>query len=139
MTTNPNLKRSRESSTSNSTNEFDNISEDDESNSDTDYHISETESDDISTDEFISQNEDSSDSYASDNDLSDSYVHDDNDIVKHAQPEFVEKNGISWSSQKTQVPGRLSAINILLKKSGSITPFQTMIDMHLDCLLLKIF
>ncbi|CAF3169628.1 unnamed protein product [Rotaria sp. Silwood2] len=74
MTTNPNLKRSREFSTSNN------------------YHISETESDDISTDEFISQNEDSSDSYASDNDSSDSYVNDDNDIFKHAQPEFVEKN-----------------------------------------------
>ena len=81
MTTNPNLKRSSEISTSNSTNEFDNISEDDESNSDIDYHISETESDDISTDEFISQNEDSSDSY----------VHDDNDILKHAQPELIEK------------------------------------------------
>jgi hypothetical protein len=53
MTTNPNLKRSRDFSTSNSTNEFDNISEDDESNSDTDYHISETESDDISTDELM--------------------------------------------------------------------------------------
>jgi hypothetical protein len=54
MITNPNLKRSRDFSTSNSTNEFDNISEDNESNSDTDYHISETEFDDISTDEFIS-------------------------------------------------------------------------------------
>jgi hypothetical protein len=128
MTTNPNLKRSRDFSTSNSTNEFDNISEDDESNSDTDYHISETESDDISTDEFISHNEDLSDSYASDNDLSDSYVNDDNDTCKHAQPEFVEKNGISWSSQKTQVLGRLRATNILKKKFGSITSIQTMID-----------
>ncbi len=60
-----------------------------------DYHISEIESDDISTDEFISQNEDSSDSYASDDDLSDSYVHDDNDIFKHAQPELIEKNDVS--------------------------------------------
>ncbi len=64
MTANPNLKRSCKISTSNSTNEFDNISENDESNSDTDYHISKTESDDISTDEFISQEEDSSDSDA---------------------------------------------------------------------------
>jgi hypothetical protein len=113
MTTNPNLKRSRDFSPSNSANEFDDISEDDESNSDTDYHISETESDDISTDEFISHNEDLSDSYASDNDLSDSYVNDDNDMCKHAQPKFVEKNGISWSSQKTQVPGCLRAVNVL--------------------------
>jgi hypothetical protein len=64
-------------------------------NSDTDYHIFETESDGIFTDEFISHNEDLSDYYASDNDLSDSYVNDDNDIFKHAQAEFVEKNGSS--------------------------------------------
>jgi hypothetical protein len=115
MTTDPNLKRSREFPASYSTNEFDSISEDDESNFDTDFHISKTESDEISTDEFISQNEDSSDLYASDNDLSDSYINDNNDIFKHAQPEVVEKNGSSWSSQKTQVPGRLSAINILKK------------------------
>ncbi len=81
MTANPNLKRSRKISTSNNTNEFDNISENDESNSDTDYHISKTEFDDISTDEFISQDEDSSDSDASKHDLSDSYVNDDNGIL----------------------------------------------------------
>jgi hypothetical protein len=112
MPTKPNLKRT-EFSTLYGTNEFDTISKDDESNSDTDYHISETESDDISTDEFISQNEDSFDPYAGDDDLSDSYANDDNDIFKHAQPEVVEKNGISYSSQKTQVPGCLRAINIL--------------------------
>ncbi|CAF1552273.1 unnamed protein product, partial [Rotaria sordida] len=86
MTSNGNLKRSREMSTSNSTKEFDNISEDDESNSDTDYHISGIESDDTFTDEFISQNEDSSDYYASDDDLSDSHVNDHNDMFKHARP-----------------------------------------------------
>ncbi|CAF1177060.1 unnamed protein product [Rotaria sordida] len=128
MTSNGNLKRSREISTSNSTNEFDNISEDDESNSDTDYHISGIESDDTSTDEFISQNEDSSDSYASDDDLSDSHVNDHNDMFKHAQPDFIEKNGVSWSSQKTQAAGRLRTMNILKRKSGSITSIQTIVD-----------
>ncbi|CAF1167844.1 unnamed protein product [Rotaria sordida] len=128
MTSNGNLKRSREMSTSNSTNEFDNISEDDESNPDTDYNISGIESDDTSTDEFISQNEDSSDSYASDDDLSDSHVNDHNDMFKHAQPDFIEKNGVSWSSQKTQAAGRLRTMNILNRKPGSITSIQTIVD-----------
>lgn len=114
MTTNPDLERNREFSVLDSPNEFYNTSEDDESNSDTDYHISETESDDISTDEFISCNEDSSDSYVSDNDLSDPHV--DKNISEHVQPEFIEKNGISWSNQKIQAPGRLPATHIFKKK-----------------------
>ncbi|CAF0991562.1 unnamed protein product [Adineta steineri] len=101
---------------SNSTNEFDNISEDDDSSSDTDYHISETESDDISSDDLISQHEDSFESCASDDDLSDSYVNDDNDIVKRTQPDFLKKNGISWSTQQTQFPGRLHAFRLFITK-----------------------
>ncbi|CAF4730885.1 unnamed protein product, partial [Rotaria sp. Silwood2] len=92
------------------------------------YHISGIESDDTSTDEFISQNEDSSDSHASNDDLSDSYVIDHNDMSKHAQPDFIEKNGVSWSSQKTQAAGRLRTISILKRKSASITAIQTIVD-----------
>ncbi len=69
MTTKTNLKRIREILTPNNTDEFDNnISEDDESNSDPDY-LSETESDDTSTDECISKEDESSDSNVSNDDI----------------------------------------------------------------------
>ena len=48
MNVNPNLKTNHGFSTSNRTNALDYISEDDELNSDTDYHFSDAESDDIS-------------------------------------------------------------------------------------------
>ncbi|CAF1356678.1 unnamed protein product [Rotaria sordida] len=111
MTTKTNLKRIREILITDNTNEFtDNISEDDESNSDPDYSFSDTESDDTSTDERISNEEDSSDAHIS---------NDDTQI--NAQPESIEKGGVSWSTQRPTVQGRVHAINIMKTKPGPVT------------------
>ncbi|CAF1454756.1 unnamed protein product [Rotaria sordida] len=118
MTTKTNLKRIREILITDNTNEFtDNISEDDESNSDPDYSFSDTESDDTSTDERISNEEDSSDAHIS---------NDDTQI--NAQPESIEKGGVSWSTQRPTVQGRVHAINIMKTKPGPVTVIQTMMD-----------
>ena len=56
MTSKQSLKNIREIFMTNHTNEFDkNISEDDESNFEPDYSDAQTESDDTSTDEYISK------------------------------------------------------------------------------------
>ncbi|CAF1236584.1 unnamed protein product [Rotaria sordida] len=118
MTTKTNLKRIREILITDNTNEFtDNISEDDESNSDPDYSFSDTESDDTSTDECISNEEDSSDAHVSDD-----------DTQINAQPESIEKGGVSWSTQRPTVQGRVHAINIMTTKPGPVTVIQTMMD-----------
>ncbi len=92
MTTKTNLKRIREILTPNNTDEFDNnISEDDESNSDPNY-LSETESDDISTDECISKEDESSDSNIDDDGIY---------IDTNAQPETIKKGGLLWSTHKS--------------------------------------
>ncbi|CAF2039338.1 unnamed protein product [Rotaria magnacalcarata] len=68
------------------TNELDkNISDGDDSNSDPDYSDIETESDDTSIDEFISKDDDPSDSDSTGVGI---------DISN--QPESVKKNGVSW-------------------------------------------
>jgi len=109
MTTKSTLKRIRQILLSDNTDEIDNdFTEDVESNSDSDYSPSETESDDTSTDECISKEDELSDSYMSDN----------NDIITNTQPEFVEKNGITWSRNNTVGHGRLRATNIIKKKPG---------------------
>ncbi|CAF0871595.1 unnamed protein product [Rotaria sordida] len=69
MTTKSNLKRIRETilTDNDNNNEFDDtVFEGDESNSDSDYSSSGTESDDTSTDECILKEDDSSDSHISD-------------------------------------------------------------------------
>jgi hypothetical protein len=116
MTTKTNLKRIREILTPNNTDEFDNnISEDDESSSDPDY-LSETESDDTSTDECISKEDESSDSNVSNDDMY---------IDTNAQPETIEKGGLLWLKHRSTAPGRLPATNIIKKKPGSVTTVQT--------------
>ena len=121
MTINRNSKRNRELSISSHADALNDISEDNESNSDTEF-------DDISTDELVLQHQDSSDSDCSDDYLFDSYVNNDNDKPKHAQSEFIEKKGISWSSEKAQVSGRLPAINILTAKRGSCSSIQSILN-----------
>ncbi|CAF4284616.1 unnamed protein product, partial [Rotaria sordida] len=101
MTTKSNLKRIREIilTDNDNNNEFDDtVFEDDESNSDSDYSPSGTESDDTSTDECISKEDDSSDSHISDDDIS-----------TNTQPESVEKGGITWSIHNSKDHGRLRA------------------------------
>ena len=81
MKSKPNLKRILEVLMMNSTNDFvKKSSEDDESNSDPDYSNLETESDDTSADEYISKEDDSSDSGS---------TGDDTDISN--PPESIEK------------------------------------------------
>ncbi|CAF3970260.1 unnamed protein product [Rotaria sordida] len=108
MTTKSNLKRIREIilTDNDNNNEFDDtVFEDDESNSDSDYSPSGTESDDTSTDECISKEDDSSDSHISDDDIS-----------TNTQPESVEKGGITWSIHNSKDHGRLRATSIMKKK-----------------------
>ncbi|CAF1044065.1 unnamed protein product [Rotaria sordida] len=118
MSTKTNLKRIRKILITDNTNEFtDNISEDDESNSDPDYSFSNTESDDTSTDECISK-EDSS------------YAHfSDDDTHINAQPKSTEKGGVSWSTERPTVQGRVHAINIMkTTPPDPVTVIQTMMD-----------
>jgi hypothetical protein len=104
--------------TNNTNDEIDeDFSEDDDSNSDSDYCFSGTESDDTSGDEHISQEDDSSDSYVSNH-----------DINVDKQPDTIEKGGIVWSTQKIPSSGRLRATNILKKKSSIVGNFQTITD-----------
>ncbi|CAF1619910.1 unnamed protein product, partial [Didymodactylos carnosus] len=118
MITAHNLKRIREILDSHGNNEFDIDSpEDDESDSDTDYHVSGIESNDTSADEHISQEEDSSDCYVSDDDKLD-----------ETQPESIEKNGVTWSTKRTTVAGRLAAVNIFKRKPGPVTSTQTILE-----------
>ncbi|CAF4003297.1 unnamed protein product, partial [Rotaria sp. Silwood1] len=90
---------------------------DDESNPDSDYSVSETESDDTSTDECILTEDDSSDSHISDD-----------NINTNTQPESVEKYGVTWSIQNSKDHGRLRAASIMKKKSGAITAVYTIED-----------
>ncbi|CAF1262637.1 unnamed protein product [Rotaria sordida] len=120
MTTKSNLKRIREIilTDNDNNNEFDDtVFEDDESNSDSDYSPSGTESDDTSTDECISKEDDSSDSHISDDDIS-----------TNTQPESVEKGGITWSIHNSKDHGRLRATSIMKKKPGAITAVYTIED-----------
>ncbi|CAF1187133.1 unnamed protein product [Rotaria sordida] len=117
MITKTSLNRIREILITDNTNEFtDNISEDDESNSDPDYSFSDTESDNSSTDECISK-EDSSDAHFNDD-----------DTHINAQSESIEKGGVSWSTQRPTVQGRVHFINIMKTTPGPITVIQTMMD-----------
>ncbi|CAF4047636.1 unnamed protein product [Rotaria sordida] len=110
MITKTSLNRIREILITDNTNEFtDNISEDDESNSDPDYSFSDTESDNSSTDECISK-EDSSDAHFNDD-----------DTHINAQSESIEKGGVSWSTQRPTVQGRVHFINIMKTTPGPIT------------------
>lgn len=85
MPTKSNLKRIREILVLKNTDQLDkNVSEDEESSSDPDFSLSEPESDDTSTDEYISENDNSSDSYISGD-----------DIQINIQPDTIEKGGVS--------------------------------------------
>lgn len=120
MTSKTNLKRIREIYLRNDNDDLDNtVSEDDKSgsDSDSDYCGSETESNDTSTDEYISKDDDSSDSYATDN-----------DININTQPDSLEKNGIRWTKECNTNHGRLRATNIIKKKSGAVTSVNTIVD-----------
>ncbi|CAF1488872.1 unnamed protein product [Didymodactylos carnosus] len=73
-----------------------NISEDDDSSSDSDraIDVSETESDDTSTDEYISQDNDSDTSVSSS---------DEDNVHLTNQPEALEIDGVVWSMQQLQL------------------------------------
>ena len=83
MNTKSNLNRIQEVLITNNTNELDKISENDASNSDLDYSVSETESYDISPDQCILKDDDSSD-----------YDIMDDDMFMNSQPESKEKAGV---------------------------------------------
>ena len=118
MTTKTNFNRIRQVPLTDDTNEFnDNISEDDESTSDPDFSFSEAESDDKSTYECISTEEDSSDAHVTNE-----------GIHINAQPESIEKGGVSWTMQKPAARGRLHAINIMKMKPGHVTTTDTVVD-----------
>lgn len=118
MITNSNLKRIREILLTNNNNEFDNtVSEDDESDSDSDYSAPETESDDTSTDECISEKDDSSDSYISDDNTN-----------TNIQPKSIQKDGVTWSIRNSEEYGRRRAANIIKKKPGAVTAVDTIVD-----------
>ncbi|CAF1224457.1 unnamed protein product [Adineta steineri] len=120
MTSKTNLKRIREIYLRNDNDDLDNtVSEDDKSSSgsDSDYCGSETESNDTSTDEYISKDDDSSDSYAADNDTN-----------INIQPDTLEKNGVRWTKECNSNHGRLRATNILKKKAGAVTSVNTIVD-----------
>ncbi|CAF4104055.1 unnamed protein product, partial [Didymodactylos carnosus] len=71
-------------------------SQDSDSNNDYDYVAS--ESDDISTDEHVSEESDSSNS-----DI------DQGDVATDTQPQILEKAGVVWSINPNPVQGRISA------------------------------
>ncbi|CAF1422794.1 unnamed protein product [Adineta ricciae] len=90
MSTKPNLKRIRDVLNFETTDEVEEIaSEDEESNSDPDFSLSESKSDDTSTDERISENDSSSDSFTSNNDLNLNF-----------QPDTVEKQMAFYGREK---------------------------------------
>ena len=93
-----------------------NISEDADPSFDCDDSKSETESDDASTDEYISQESDSDGSVSS---------AEDEEVRSMDQPETVEKGGVTWSLRTTNRQGRLPAHRVLKKKPGSYTAVRT--------------
>ena len=118
MPTKPNLKRILEALDLETTDEVEeNVSEDEESNSDPDFSLSESESDDTSTDEHVSENDNSSDSYTNDD-----------DIHVNIQPDTIEKNGVVWSKEKPKAAGRLHATNILKTRPGPVTKIRTILE-----------
>ena len=80
-----------------------NISEDGDSNSDCGNSGSETKSDDTSTDEYISQENDSDSSAG---------ATEEDEIRSTDQPESVGKGGVVWSIRTTKAQGRLFLSNL---------------------------
>ncbi len=85
--------------------------------SDNEYDPIDTESDDTSTDEHISEQFDSSDSDV-----------DHRDIVADSQPETLQKGGAIWSAHPSPAEGRIPAANIMKRKPGFTTKIQTILD-----------
>ncbi|MCC7159931.1 MAG: hypothetical protein IT281_10400 [Ignavibacteria bacterium] len=76
-----------------------------------------TESDEMSTNEHISEESDSSNS-----DI------DQSDIATDIQPETLQKVGVTWSIYSVPVKDRIYAANIMKKKPDAITKVQSILD-----------
>ena len=96
-----------------------NVSEDDDSNSDRNDSVSETESDDTSNDEYVSQENDSDDSVSS---IDEEEPHSMN------QSESPEKGGVLWSKYGIKAHGRFRAVHMLNGKNSTVLDWKHVLD-----------